>query len=690
MKTIHTKDQVNVVLHKRWSDACKAWREAMRERGRITVDASQVDELEAIRFVAGAALEAASVLGVAVSITVHEERAWNRTHDCLALVVTMTNGISFDLGACLSLVVQSGPKRRMTVDCGTVRLTVELDPAKHAHVRVLMGEVSRATQLAGPRALTFARTRLRVRTEKAREFLTAAQQAEAAAQLGEGWHSGDVGTPLVTLEPSPLQRRYLALKRLHRKAGRRRFILLKYRRGGFTTIEQALSYMACSTLPGVQCVTLANTRDQTNRIFRMVETFHENDPQHPRRLNDASTAIEFANGSWYFTGTAGARGFSRGDALSRVHGSEVSRWCEGPNQDRDVGDLVAGIQGAAQHGEVTLESTPNGTEWFCRTYRAAKRGENGWTPIFFAWLDDRTNRAALGTFDPDEIVATLTERETQLVEAHRLVPAQLAWRREQVRAFGELFAQEYPEDDESCFLAAGRCFFDIEAVIKLRERLSLARPVATRSAKGWTETTWEEPKPGVEYVAGCDTSEGIPGGDPNGFVILRRDTGLPVCDVHGLMRPEELGRKLSEVCKKYNRALVGIERVGYGHAVIKAATESGYGDSHRRGGPMFFFQDERAGWDTNAITRPVMLDDLSDAVSAFAGQAVAFPDAELLAELLTFRQQSHGKYAADSGAHDDRVMKHAVAWQMRSLTRASPRIVNLGGERRVTNGNGRH
>ena len=54
-------------------------------------------------------------------------------------------------------------------------------------------------------------------------------------------------------------------------------------------------------------------------------------------------------------------------------------------------------------------------------------------------------------------------------------------------------------------------------------------------------------------------------------------------------------------------------------------------------------------------------------------------DRDLLAECLTFRLQSSGKFEADSGSHDDVVMKWAVCYQMRKHRRVKPSISMLEG-----------
>jgi hypothetical protein len=78
------------------------------------------------------------------------------------------------------------------------------------------------------------------------------------------------------------------------------------------------------------------------------------------------------------------------------------------------------------------------------------------------------------------------------------------------------------------------------------------------------------------------------------------------------------------------------------------------------------------GWSTNSKTRPIMLDELAEAVHE---HHMTVRDVDFIGECLTFRRQSSGNYAGGSGSHDDTVMKWAIAWQMRKVRRRRPRLV---------------
>lgn len=552
-------------------------------------------------------------------------------------------------------------------------LADQADPRSGSHRRsmLLIDEPPRQTPVSA-----FARRRLKVQTIKGPEFLTPLQREEARAQLGEGWATGRAGTPIVTFDVSRLQRRYMAAKRRGRMLGFRKFLLLKYRRGGFTTLEQADSYRMCDEQPHSHVATLADSLDKTRRIARMVGRFHELDPSPQARTNDSSTELELANGSYYFIGTAGGKNAFRGDSMRRVHGSEVAFWCD--SQVHRVEALVAGITGACDKGEIVFETTANGIEWFCHTWREAKRGQNDWFPIFVRWFDDPTNVAPEGTYDEAEILETLTKEERDLVAAHGLSTAQIAFRRAKKKEYKSLFPQEMPEDDEACFLTSGIRFFDVEAVTAMLKREEAGE---RKTLPGGYEVRWEEPQRGVRYCAGTDTSEGLPGGDLNGTGILRKDTGAQVAAIHGRFDTTALATQTVRLCREYNDALLGVERENHGHAVLRKVIELGYGRPHFQGGSLFHFAGNRsnrktwrAGWSTNATTRPQILDGLADVIEEMDE---GIRDRDLLSECLSFAKQSNGRFEADSGCNDDAVMKWAIAYEMRRQRVPRPQIGSM-------------
>lgn len=518
-----------------------------------------------------------------------------------------------------------------------------------------------------------------------------------------------VDNRVIPFELRPIQIRYLDAKRAAVLNGKPpRYLLLKYRRGGFTTVEQAQSYAMASRNRNITVLTLAQDGEVTARIFRIPALMHQRDPEAPAIKGTGNQyKLEFpALNSLFYVGTAAGRGVGRGDTLSRVHWSEVAWSCLGYNQVIKQRDILTGLSEAASHGEMVLETTPNGSEMFRDLYAEAKQGKNDWTPIFLPWFVDHTNRDKI--IEPDEshaIIKSLDDDEKRLVAKHGLDAEQLKWRRRKRRELKRLFAQEYPEDDETCWLISGTPFFDPQVILKLRDFCSQPEmieipsggfvPAGSRIIPGGYEVEWEKPQAGVLYGLGADTSEGLPGCDPAGIGVMRRDNGKQVCAVHGIFNPRTLAEHICRVSKRYNDALVGIERENHGHAVIQKVIDLGLSKSHHTGGSLYFHGPSpnhrspeenrvaRAGWTTNVITRPIVLEGIRDWFEA-EGSLERVMDRHFLAECMTFRLQADGTFSADPGSHDDTISKWAIANQMRSVEwrRQRSEVVKLSRWRR--------
>ncbi len=69
-----------------------------------------------------------------------------------------------------------------------------------------------------------------------------------------------------------------------------------------------------------------------------------------------------------------------------------------------------------------------------------------------------------------------------------------------------------------------------------------------------------------------------------------------------------------------------------------------------------------------------MLDHLADALHE---DSITVRCREFIDELSCFNMQDNGKFEADQGAHDDHVMKWAIAWAMREVRMPKPTITIL-------------
>jgi hypothetical protein len=271
----------------------------------------------------------------------------------------------------------------------------------------------------------------------------------------------------------------------------------------------------------------------------------------------------------------------------------------------------------------------------------------------------------LVALEPGEIITPRTPLEEKLA-SQGVTPEQLKWYRRKVAEKGQdLTLQEYPSDPETCFLVSGRPFFDIETTNLL---IHAAKP-PIRSEMHGALRIWKEPERDAKYVIAVDTSEGISGdgsadgADFTAAPILNRKTGEHVATLHGRWPTREAARLVSAVGVTYNDALIVVERNNHGWAVLDGLVgEQKYKNVYRH-------DDQKPGWPTNVVTRPVMLDALDD---AHRQGLFKTPDTLLLGEMRTFVIAPNGRPQAARGAHDDLVMGTAIGWAVRGKP-AAPR-----------------
>lgn len=504
------------------------------------------------------------------------------------------------------------------------------------------------------------------------------------------WVRPKEGGQIVKFQLRDIQKVYLRKKADAIAKGKpKRFILLKYRRGGFSTLEQALHYKLVVNERYMSVATLAHTKDGTDKISKIAKLFRKHDTGLPAeaRKDDDRVSLTFDHThSTFHLGTAGGLAFGRGDTLQRVHGSEVAFWCEGPNQYEDIDKLIAGLKEATSAGEVVLESTPNGINWFCVQFRDAMKGLNDWTPIFLRWFDDVTNTCQTGEFVAEEILDTLTEEEKDKQKLFGLTLGQIAWRRAKILSLKRLFKQEYPEDPDTCFLSSGTPFFDLDVVLALLEShdrvKGLYKQWREQNIPGGTIVYTEPPEPGKRYVVAVDASEGLAHSDPCVIACMDHETGSQIAWYYGRWRPETTAKHAADLAIYYNNALVAIERQNHGHSVLNTIQNViGYRN-------LFYSKNERGqpgpspsgvgrlGWDTNVETRPIMLDELETRVREIS-LAPCWRQRDFLSECTSFKLQSDGQYRADEGAHDDTVMAWAIANQVRKYSRHKARVIIL-------------
>jgi len=450
-----------------------------------------------------------------------------------------------------------------------------------------------------------------------------------------------------------------------RRHGNARIYVLKGRRAGVTTDQQARAVHTCWKTPFANALTLAHTRDAMDKIFeqitkRAIDNFP---PELLPTLGDrGAKEVHFANlDSHFYTATAGSGNAARGGGLVRAHLSEYAFY-DAPATVRKAITPSMVPQGST----IVLETTASAFESEPHQFwREAKRGENGYRALFFPWWVCDPVNDRLPLLAPDEL-GKLEEDEQLLVRQHGVTLEQLKWRRHMIRQLGGLsdFLQEYPEDDESCWLTAGNLFFDGTHLRALK--LSAPDPIET-TPDGVRIYARAD---GEQVVIGADTAEGG-GGDRSTFVARSRKTWRLLADFESRsIEPKPFARLLGKTGKAYNNALLVVEKNYHGITVLRELRDelrypigSIY---HRHAHDQSNAADEkkdRIGWATTAESQPLMLDAGRELFGAVKDGYASCPSASTITDAFGVRRDDKGKVSLNG---KDLLVAEMLAWLGRS------------------------
>lgn len=439
----------------------------------------------------------------------------------------------------------------------------------------------------------------------------------------------------------------------------RRNLVLKARQKGLSKIIDADQLIDCVRKP-TSAVIISHEKEATTRMFKSVRGFIDSmdKDSKPAISIDSRSEIQFPKrGSSYFIGTAGQKAFGRGDTIDRVHLSEAAFY---ENLER----ILGGIAEAAEYGQIDIETTPNGRNEIYDMWQKAKAGKSSYTPIFIPWfidgeysIDNLTEKEKQGLsvsvqemfLIPDKDFQFTKEEQELITKVKKewniiLTIGQIKWRKYKMWDKGEMFFQEYPEDDVSCFLQTGRSVFS-----KITKDKSKQIPLDDLESWNASEDEKELLK-GRRMYAGIDGAEGTPTGDAHCFAVI----DIPEGDGKGTVIYEyttnepidKFWQVVKTICENYD-ILLGIEKNGVGLAHIRKAQVLGI--------PF-------KSWTTTGANRPTMLLDLEEAYRK-AELIETYDEAENEARDMEYGENSRAE--AKKGKHDDRIFARAIAWGMR-------------------------
>ena len=456
-----------------------------------------------------------------------------------------------------------------------------------------------------------------------------------------------------------------------------RDLILKYRQGGISTYILAEFFEDAARHENTNCIIVAHDADSTEKLFRIVLLYYDRlpeiekarlckNPDKPQYKNRRELYFDRIN-SRIEVGTAGNTNFGRGQTINNLHCSEVAFW---PRPEEILPGL---LQAVPEDGKVRFESTPKGFNELYIMYQDCKNDESPNIAHFFPWWVHGEYQSPLDPGEQMELTEEERKLQTKVQDAGypALTMEQIKWRRAKKKELKRDFIQEYPEDDVSCFLGSGNCVFEIEL---LQTYLAGCKPPLREEENGRLKV-WKGPARNREYVIGADVAEGGSDGDFSTAYVTDKATGEDVAQLKGHWPPDVFAKKLADLGIHYSRyyathelpPLLGVERNNHGHSVLNTLINVVKYPNvyrHEHYDPKTRTKSKKPGWPTDAVTKPIMIDDLDELLRA----GIPINSNDFIGEALTFVRKKDGSMGADDGCHDDLVIAKAIAMQMRKLT----------------------
>jgi len=482
----------------------------------------------------------------------------------------------------------------------------------------------------------------------------------------------------------------------------KRFIVLKARQMGLSTLFEAIIFHDTANNPFKNSLIVAHEEPASQNLFNMSKLFYEELPDviRPMKKYSNGKVLSFENPendenkkqenpglrSKITIATAGAGEVGRSSTIHNLHASEVAFY---PDPKTTMLGLLQSVPDE-MNTLVVLESTANGVgDYFHDLWQKAVKGENEFIPIFLPWFIDpgytrpfrseaekEQFRSEVEAVSIDMNGNKVHTYEYELMKKHNLTLEQLNWRRYTIanKCQGDeiLFMQEYPSTPEEAFISTGRPVFNIQALRKyqtitkepmrgyLKDIDGEIRFI--EDANGYV-SIWEHPKPGRKYSIGADVAEGLVEGDYSCGVVGDNTSFDIVAMWHGHIDPDLFGIELIKLAKYYNEAYLGVERNNHGLTTLTTIKREEYWNLYftKQHDKISDSVTQKLGWETNGRTKPLMIDKLQEFIREFY---LGIYSDLIISEAFTYVIEDNGSTNAQPGCHDDTIMALAICLQL--------------------------
>jgi hypothetical protein len=452
----------------------------------------------------------------------------------------------------------------------------------------------------------------------------------------------------VPLDPNPIQADMLSESGL-------RDIYVKPAQVGGTSVIVGDFYIDNITINGTVSVIISYDEFSAQRQILKAKRYHQSlqrrIPSIPKLDHKSSTELSWEDRDTNFHSTMyifSARSYvlGRGESIHNLLLDEYAFWPEGTHELI----MASAVQRVplVVNTKIRILSTANGEDNpFCEIYRTAKEGQaiggSIYLPHFYPWFmhpeyimlpDDPfclpgDDQYILKDLQSDEelLFRRFTEEYGYTEQG---IMSRLRWRRykkaevNSLRRSGNtlfVFEQEYPEDDETCFITAGDQAYSSD-IIANKIRQCLPAPIQRGIVNPKTGTTamldiWHDVEEGLGYVISIDPGKGKTSESvghvwtfADGYQDSRGNDVAPIekhcATLAGFYDEWEMAEYMKLVGYLYNGGVLCPED---NLDIV----------SHLRDYPDLYWREDTrtgklirsVGWQTNVSTKPYMITELS-------------------------------------------------------------------------------
>lgn len=466
---------------------------------------------------------------------------------------------------------------------------------------------------------------------------------------------------------------------------RNRNIILKSRQLGFSTLITLWILDETLFKPNKEALAIAHVKEGMTDIFDKKAKFAiMNFPDEIKGIFDFKTnsktklTIQFADGS---QSTFGVALSGRSGTYQYVHISEYAKLSKMfPQRAEEV--MSGTLPAVPMDGFVFIESTAEGAsgsyyDTYIDALDAKSRGSEAlfkvqFYPHFYNWTWDDMELDNITEIIPVSAMQRGNIDWESYQAQHNLSDKEMTYyymRWLSLKKDVERLNQEYPTTADEAFISTGKPYFDQKKILDCKMTVQepeyfdvIGREVVDVYAGPLM--VWKKPQPKRAYVIGGDTAEGLHNGDYSTLTVIDVETREIQAIYKSQIPPDEFYEVCIAVGNWYNTALLAVEVNKDGLWVNNELERNGYTNLYyrQRIDDVTKQVAQTFGWRTDRQSRDSMLTELR---SVFTD--VAFTQAPLLDEMISFVRNARGKPEAVLGKHDDVIMATAIAYMVRKL-----------------------